>query len=146
MDIHATGGLKGGLVVEEKNDKKYDEIQKDVLIKKEIQKLKRVYKNIPADKKQVVYGLIENAAYIYVTLKEVQQAINEAGVVEVYRNSETQWGTKKSPAVDAYNNLLKNYIAIIKQLTDLLPKKETQAQTKDEFADFILKANPLEER
>ena len=39
----------------------------------------------------------------------------------MYKNGENQYGTKKSPEAETYIALSKNYAAVIKQLTDLVP-------------------------
>ena len=45
----------------------------------------------------------------------------EKMLVEQYKNGENQWGTRKSPEVDVYNSMIKNYTSVIKQINDILP-------------------------
>lgn len=45
----------------------------------------------------------------------------DEGCVSEYKNGENQYGTKKSPEIEIYLNMSKNYAAIIKQLTELVP-------------------------
>jgi hypothetical protein len=115
------------------------ELSKDERIKKEIKRLKKLYKNLSKDKLSAVTSLIQNAAFMSVTLEDLQKAINENGCISTYQNGENQWGTKKSPEADVYNTMIKNYSTIIKQLTDMLPKEEAKA-TEDELLAFIKKA------
>ena len=42
-------------------------------------------------------------------------------MVSEYKNGENQWGTRKSPEVDVYNSMIKNYTSVIKQINDILP-------------------------
>lgn len=98
------------------------EIQKQLDIKKEITKLNRLFSDMDKKYKRTVQSLIENAAFMAVTLRELQEKINKDGLVCEYQNGENQWGTKKSPEVEIYSTMIKNYSAVMKQLTDLLPK------------------------
>ncbi len=114
------------------------ELSKDKRIKKEIAKLKRLYKNLPKDKLSAIASLIQNAAFMAVTLEDLQAAINENGCISTYQNGENQWGTKKSPEADVYNTMIKNYSQVIRQITEMLPKEE-QGAIKDELIDFLKK-------
>lgn len=102
-----------------------DDIQKAEEKKKKIdsekRKLKRVLKDIPDDTKKAVDKLIGNAAFMGVSLEILQDDINKNGWECEYKNGENQYGTKKSPAAELYNPLLKNYASVIAQLCSLLP-------------------------
>jgi hypothetical protein len=118
------------------NKKTKDDLTKDERIKKEIRRLKNIYSKMDPDVKKVTQSLIENAAFMAVTLDDLQEIINKDGVISEYQNGANQWGTKKSPEVEVYNTMVKNHMAIIKQLTDLLPK-EVKAVEEDAFDEFI---------
>ncbi len=111
----------------------------DERISKELRKLKRIFKNIPKDKTSVVEGLMKNAAFMAITLEDLQDDINERGISESYENTAGKIATKKTPEADIYNSMIKNYLAVIKQLVDLLPKDET-TKAEDELVNFIQKA------
>lgn len=111
------------------------EIDKDKDIDAERQKLSRIFADIDEKRRGTVQRLIDNAAFMAVTLENLQAQINENGVVSEYQNGENQWGTKKSPEVEIYNTMIKNYTAIIKQLTELLPEGETKED--DGFERFV---------
>ena len=66
----------------------------------------------------------------------LQKAIEEKGPVSEYQNGENQWGTKKSPEVEIYNTMIKNYAAVVRQLLELLP--EGNGNERDELTAFIL--------
>jgi len=95
---------------------------KDERIQKESDRLKELLKEIPADRLNAVMSLIYNAAFMTITLEDLQETINRNGVVSEYQNGENQWGTKKSPEVEIYNTMIKNHASIMKQLTDLIPE------------------------
>lgn len=114
----------------------YTETQKNKLIKKEITRLKRIFRDIEVDKIDTVISLVKNAAFMTVSLEDLQETINREGCVAEYQNGEHQWGTKKSPEVEIYNTMIKNHMIIIKQLTDLLPKSTQTPGAGDGFDDL----------
>ncbi len=111
------------------------EEERERRIKQEKDKLKRQFSKIDKKKKALVQRLIENAAFMAVTLEDLQQEINEKGCISEYKNGENQYGTKKAPEVEIYNTMVKNYAAVIRQLTDLLP--EGGEVIDDGFDKFI---------
>ncbi|MED4599881.1 hypothetical protein P9314_04055 [Paenibacillus validus] len=98
------------------------EISKDKKITKEYNRLKNLFKNIPTNTLKAVDSLLKNAAFMTVTLEDLQKKINDEGAVSKYQNGENQWGTKKSPEVEIFNTMIKNHVSIMKQLTDLIPE------------------------
>ena len=96
--------------------------QKDKRIKKETLKLKKLFKEISPDTMETVLSLVKNAAFMTITLEDLQETINTDGAVSEYKNGENQFGTKKSPEVEIYNTMIKNHMGIIRQLTDFMPE------------------------
>lgn len=113
------------------------ELEKDKRIKKEISKLNSLLKNLDNKKKKAVASLIKNAAFMAVTLEDLQEEINKNGVTEQYQNGANQFGVKKSSTVEVYNTMIKNYSQTIKQLTDLLPKEAPKGED-DGFEAFVM--------
>lgn len=103
-------------------------------IKAEIRKLNKLFTNLDDKTKKIVRTLIENAAFMAITLDELQETINTEGCVTEYQNGANQWGTKKSPEVEVYNTMIKNHMAVMKQLTDLIPKEFKD----DGFESFVI--------
>jgi hypothetical protein len=99
-------------------------IDKEELIKKEVAKLTKIFKNLSTGTKNSITNLINEAAFMSVSLSELRAIINKKGYIEEYQNGENQKGIKKAAEVDIYNSLIKHYMAIMKQLLDLLPKTE----------------------
>lgn len=120
-------------ISEDKAGKKEKSV--DTRIKSEVKRLNGILKKLPEDSKKAVKSLVENAAFMTVTLEDLQKTINENGVVTEYQNGENQWGTKKSPEVEIHLQMTKNHSMLMKQLTDLLPKGEPQSN--DGFDDFV---------
>lgn len=100
----------------------------------EMRKLKRIFKEIPENKKKIVEKLIDNAAFMAEQLDHLQTDIEEKGYISEYQNGENQWGTKKAPEVEIYTATIKNYSSVIKQLLDLMP--ETDEAAVDELVLF----------
>lgn len=105
------------------------------LINSEIRRLKRLFKGLPKNKLELAKGLIENAAFMYVTLQELTETINTNGVKEQYKNGKNQYGYKDSTENKTYDKMIKNYNNTIKQLNDMLPK-ESEKKKDDGFESF----------
>lgn len=94
---------------------------KDQKIKKEIARLKKALAGLDANKLAVVTPLIQTAAFTAVSLRELEDVINERGYVAEYQNGENQYGTKQSDEVKTLIALQKNLTAAIRVLADIAP-------------------------
>jgi predicted transcriptional regulator len=112
------------------------ELEKDKRIKTEVSRLNSLLKNLDAKKKKAVSSLIKNAAFMAVTLEDLQEEINRNGVTETYQNGANQSGVKKSSAVEVYNTMIKNHVQVMKQLTELMPKDVPKVED-DGFDTFV---------
>ena len=83
---------------------------KEQRIKTEKTRLKGIFKDLDENKRKLVTPLIEKAAFMSIELDDLQAKLEK-----------DQWGTKKSPEAETYIALSKNYAAVIKQLTELVP-------------------------
>ena len=99
----------------------YADKSKDQKVKYHMGRLRGVFKNLDENKKKIVESLIKNAAFMTVTLEELQEDINEKGYTEEYQNGANQWGTKQSEAVKTHIAMTRNHATIIKTLADLAP-------------------------
>lgn len=107
----------------------------DARIKKEKLRLSAIFKLLPDDAKKTTEKLIDNAAFMAVTLEGLQEYINEHGCTETYQNGANQSGKKKSSEVEVYNTMIKNYKAVIDTLLGLIGKQS--GEPDDDFEDFI---------
>lgn len=90
-------------------------------IKKELSKLKKIYKDIPKDKMIIVDGLINRAAFMRISLEDMELDIHKDGFVEMFSQTETQTPYERErPVARLYNSMNKNYQSIIKELTSHL--------------------------
>ena len=93
--------------------------------KKEQNRIKKLYKNLPKDKLEIAKKLIERAAYMLVSLEEMEAKIDEDGLVVVMPQGNYEI-ERAHPLLQPYNAMVKNYNATIKQLDDLLPNSEAE--------------------
>ncbi len=89
--------------------------------RKELGRFAAAYFGAVPEKQSMCLQLITNAVFMEEQLTKLQAEIRENGVVSEYKNGENQWGTRKSPEVDVYNSMIKNYTSVIKQINDILP-------------------------
>lgn len=114
-------------------------VRKNKAIKKELNRLKKLFKDLPENKKKISEKLIDNAAFMSVSLEELKKDIILYGVKETYVNGKEQFGFKESIESKTYNITIKNYMAIIKQLNEMLPeeKKIDEGDEFDKFCDGV---------
>lgn len=87
---------------------------------------------LTGSKRERALALADKVAFMEAELVKLQKIIEKKGWTEEYRNSETQYGVKKTAEADAYNALIKNYLSAMKQLEDLVP--DVAAESKlDKF-------------
>lgn len=103
----------------------------------ERRKLKKEFSFADDSRRQkLAEDLIERAAFMSVTLQDLELQIRENGCVSEYKNGENQWGTKKSPEVEIHMTMVKNYAATLRQLAELLPPEDPKAVSDDGFEAF----------
>ena len=102
-------------------------------IKKERTRLMRIFSDLDENKKQTCEALIDRAAFITISLQDLETQLNTTGWVETYQNGENQYGMKKAAAADVHISLTKNLNAIMKQLLELVPP----AQKKSKLAEMM---------
>jgi hypothetical protein len=119
-------------------------------ISEEIKRLNKLFTGIDLKTRKAVHSLVENAAFMSVTLDDLQSDINIEGVTEEYQNGENQYGIKKSSKVEVYNQMVKNHMGVMKQLTDLLPKPTAGASfsqngeaKQDDLKNFVKRRNEM---
>ena len=108
-------------------------VSKETKIKKETKRLMEVFKDLEPNKLKTVDALIARAAYITVTLQELEEQLNAEGWVEEYNNGRLQSGMKKSAKAEVHISLTKNLNAIMKQLLDLVPPEQKASRLEEMF-------------
>lgn len=112
-------------------------MSKEERINDELTRISRRFEKADANQRAIAAPLIQNAAFMKVTLEDLQEIINAEGVIDEYKNGENQYGTKQSATLQSYNALIKNYANVIKTLASILPPEE-KAQAKTKTPEEIL--------
>lgn len=105
---------------------------KDERLIKEQERLLSIFADLDENELQVAEGLIHQACFMLVTLEDLQKAIAESGAVGTYQNGEHQSGTKQSAELQAYNQTLRSYNAVIGKLLKIVPHKPVKIETPQE--------------
>lgn len=97
---------------------------REKLVKKEITRLKKLYKDIPENQKKLTEGLIIQAARLRVLLDEMWVDITENGDYDLFSQSDKQEPYERErPVAKMYNSRNDSYCRILKQLSDILPEE-----------------------
>lgn len=124
---------------EEKFDSAANYLERTKKIKREISRLKKLFKDIDENKKKLVFATIEDVAFMTITMQELREVINRKGTVATYKNGENQFGTKQSPESQLYIQLSQKSTQAMKILLDCMPKSEPKPKLPgDDFNDFVL--------
>ncbi len=115
-----------------------DSEEKQARIKKEINRLRRLFKGIDENKKKLVFSTIDDVAFMTVVMQELRNNIIKNGTTTEYQNGKDQWGTKQSPDAQLYLQMSQKQTAAMKILIDCMPKTEKIVKEKeDDFEDFV---------
>lgn len=110
---------------------------KEERIKKEKRRLIKIYKDLPEKEYKTSLKLIDNIAFMVVTLEDLMAEINNDDLIVLTVNA-SQSFLKEHPALSAYNKMYTNFQKGIQQLTSLLPKASNDEQSSDdEFVNFL---------
>lgn len=104
------------------------ELSKEQRIKREYSRMKKMFSALPENELKFCDPLLQNAAFMCVTLQDLQAAINENGTSDTYKNGRNQSGVKASADLQAYNSLAKVYNALMDKLSGKLPKIMKQSR------------------
>lgn len=123
---------------EEKRDSAAAYLEKEKEIKREVGRLKRLFKEIDENKKKLVFATIEDIAFLTVTMKELREKIIRTGTTVTYKNGENQYGTKQSPDAQLYLQMSQKQTQAMKILLDCMPKTENKPKLpEDDFDNFV---------
>ena len=125
--------------MEKKNGEKCEKMGINDRIGAEFDRLSKIFANIDPDKRGVTLNLIQNAAFMAVSLKDLQEIIQSDGWISTYNNGGGQGGERVSPAATQYAKMVATYNSTIKTLLDLLPKSDRDAARAqaDPMAAFL---------
>lgn len=106
------------------------EMTREERTKKEIARLTKVFGDLDGNKKITVDSLIRRAAFMTITIEDLEREINDRGeVFDTYQHGENQSGKKQSTEVQTHIAMTKNLSTVIRQLTELVPaEKKTKSK------------------
>lgn len=115
------------------------------LICQERDRLIDIYKNIPEKKYQTALKLIDNVAFMSVTLESLMDEIKKSKLIVKTKNASQEF-LKESPALASYNKMYTNFLKGIQQLNSLLPSDDyppinPNSDPSDSFEKFIYERN-----
>ena len=117
---------------------------------KDVRKLKKILKLVPADRKDIAEKLIVEISFVAETqgscnfltraetLADLREKTKENGTVDHFKQGKQEF-LRESPALKSYNTTIQRYSLLYKQLTALLPPPEVDSKKKNEVLDFITK-------
>lgn len=114
-----------------------DKEQREANISKEQKRLIKLFASVEKSKLKVIAGLIERAAFMRITLDELEDDLNTYGFAEWFSQGDQEPYQRKRPIAEIYSSMNANYQKIIKQMTDLLPKDAPKADIDDGFENFV---------
>lgn len=117
----------------------YDPYDKEKQIKKEISKLRKLFRALPKEKQKAIEGLIQEAAFMRVTLEEARYIIDREGVLELFEQGSQRF-LREHPATKVYNTMINRYSAVCKQLFDMVPDADDAKKAEDELIAFVKQA------
>lgn len=92
------------------------------------QELEQNFAGLSEKQKNIAADLIEQAAFLGVTLEDLNDDINKNGTTEEYTNGANQSGRKVSSSAKLYSNLIAKYSAIITKLLKIAPEEKGPAR------------------
>ena len=120
------------------NARLYTPEEKAKRIKRELTRLRKSFKPLPEDKRRLAEGLMQEAAFMRVTLEETREIIDREGVIELFEQGKQRF-LREHPATKVYASLVNRYSAVVKQLVDLLPDPKQGQDVTDELMEFVKK-------
>ncbi len=97
--------------------------KKKVLAYEDLKTLKETFEKMDNDKSKLALSLLDEAYFCGDTLKKLKEKVEKDGVVTEMCQGNYNID-RENPALKSYNTTIKNYQALIKQITDLLPNQD----------------------
>ena len=101
-------------------------------IEKERERLASLFADLEPHQLQAAQGLINSAAFLAVTLEDLEEEINANGCTEEYQNGRDQYGVKVAASVQAYTALNAKYQSSIQKLLKIVPPEKSAEEIAKE--------------
>ena len=117
--------------------KKYEDMSTEEKIKATERKIKKLFKDIPKERKQFVDAVIYQFSVTTVTLERLVEVLNSGDILENFEQGSQKF-MRENPALKSYNTTVKSFTALTNQLLAILPVAEKKS-AGDELMSFITK-------
>src|SRR5699024_2546011 len=97
---------------------------KKVLAYEDLKTLKETFEKMDNDKSKLALSLLDEAYFCGNTLNKLKEKVEKDGVVTEMCQGNYNID-RENPALKSYNTTIKNYQALIKQITELLPNQNS---------------------
>ncbi|HBF0842775.1 TPA: hypothetical protein KON86_002308 [Clostridioides difficile] len=115
----------------------YEQLEKEKKIKQEVSRLKKNYKDLEKEKVKILDGLVNEAAFLKISLEETREILTKEGLTEIFKQGKQEFERERLQ-VKIYLNFMKLYSNVMKQLIDIIPSDMKQGE-EDELIKFIKK-------
>ncbi|EMJ5511692.1 hypothetical protein I4P46_02295 [Clostridioides difficile] len=115
----------------------YEQLEREKKIKQEVNRLKRNYKDLEKEKVKTLDGLINEAAFLKISLEETREILTKEGLTEIFKQGKQEFERERLQ-VKIYLNFMKLYSSVMKQLIDIIPS-DIKQEEEDELIEFIKK-------
>ena len=102
------------------------DLSKEERMKKEQRRIAKLFRDLPKDRREVTKKLVDRAAYMTVSLEDMEEIINTDGLIIEMPQGDYSI-CRAHPLIASYNAMIKNFNATIKQLTEALPPVAAEA-------------------
>lgn len=105
-------------------------------IKKEINRINKLFKNVSKDKKELIKELIKRASFLLIISEDIEKQLKVLTNFTEKTINASQEFVKPNPLYKEYRDTIKSYQSLMKQLTDL---------SKEFGEEKLPEQDPLEE-
>ena len=113
-------------------------MKKEERIQAELDRISETFQDVPEKERSVIDPLLQNYAFMKVTLEDLQEEINRDGIAETYQNGENQSGQKENSKLKSYNRLVKNFESVAKTLMKQLPVEDKSGYSFEDPMEMLL--------
>lgn len=114
--------------------------EKQKRIKKEMLKIRKLYKNSNKENLNKIQELIYRASFLLVMAQDMEEELIKIDSFTITTINASQTFTKTNPLLKDYRDTIKSYQSVIKQLDDLIKDSNNNLNgppKKDELDDFL---------
>lgn len=100
----------------------------------ELARMKEIYSDLSPEGKVICFSMLEEAAFLKVTLEGLRADIEQNGCTDEYKNGANQYGVKISATLQSYNSTLKNYFVLMEKIVKMFPLSD---EKKSDLAELM---------